>query len=303
MTTATTSAATLGWVGKGPRRFLVRGRDPYLSAAIELLTESGCAVKKWRKSNTGVAYTRSPDWEIEVPEPRGPSSYSTLAHEIGHQELHRPDRGGGRALRWVEEVEAEEWALATFDRFELPGIEQARDHVAKHLAAVARRTLARTCKADGRDALAAEMAARFPAWALDRMPAFDPADRTGYERRRIELAEKRIADGGYELRYVEYCEDAETPGLLGQIAGVTDHARRTVKVARRPGIDLDRLADTLEHEACHVEDPAWDCGNRDVFGRGGPDRAPARGEIAASSARQRSADVADPWRKGRDDVR
>lgn len=86
---------------------------------------------------------------------------------------------------------------------------------------------------------------------------------------RLALAEQTIREHGYTLRYVEYCEDATTPGLLGQIAGVTDHKRRDVKVARRDSINAHRLVEAVEHEVKHVLDPTWDCGNRDVFGRGG----------------------------------
>ncbi len=50
---------------------------------------------------------------------------------------------------------------------------------------------------------------------------------------------------------------------------MTDWARREVKIATR-GRTPEALAETLEHEARHVTDPSWDCGNRDVFGRGGP---------------------------------
>jgi hypothetical protein len=75
---------------------------------------------------------------------------------------------------------------------------------------------------------------------------------------------------GWSLEWREYAEDAETPGLLGQIKGVTVWQRQAVKVAVRPHESLAELADTLEHELRHVHEPDWDCGNRDVLGRGGP---------------------------------
>ena len=87
------------------------------------------------------------------------------------------------------------------------------------------------------------------------------------ERRRIETAEAAIIATAFDLRYVEYCEDARTPGLLGHIAGVTDWELHLVKIKTR-GRTPGELADTLEHERHHVEDPDWDCGNRDVLGRG-----------------------------------
>jgi hypothetical protein len=83
------------------------------------------------------------------------------------------------------------------------------------------------------------------------------------------LATVSIVQGGYDIVFVEYCEDARTPGLLGHLSGVTDHAQRQVKISLKANDTPAKLADTLEHEARHVADPTWDCGNRDVLGRGG----------------------------------
>lgn len=80
--------------------------------------------------------------------------------------------------------------------------------------------------------------------------------------------EEQIATHGFAVRYVEYCEDARTPGLLGQIVGVTDWERREVKIKTHAQSAEDFVA-TLAHEARHVREPEWDCGNRDVLGRGG----------------------------------
>lgn len=84
---------------------------------------------------------------------------------------------------------------------------------------------------------------------------------------RIRAAIAEINEHGFEVLFVTYCEDAATPGLLGYYAGVTDRARRHVKIATRART-RDEIAETLEHEARHVREPEWDCGNRDVFGRG-----------------------------------
>ena len=78
-----------------------------------------------------------------------------------------------------------------------------------------------------------------------------------------------ITGRGYRVVLEVACENADTPGFPGQIRGVTDHEARTVRVALAPHRSMGDLADTLEHEARHVEDPAWDCGNRDALGRGG----------------------------------
>jgi hypothetical protein len=75
---------------------------------------------------------------------------------------------------------------------------------------------------------------------------------------------------GYTVSFVDYCENATTPGFLGQIAGVTNHEHRTVRIATRLKTKA-QIADIAEHELRHITDRDWDCGSRDVFGRGGPD--------------------------------
>lgn len=136
------------------------GREPYLSAAVALIAESGCTVRKWRRGTSGVAYTASEDWGIEVPEPRGPVSFATFAHEVGHQLLHRRN---GDASRWLEECEAWEFALAQFDRFELPGKIKAQNDAATSLARAAAKAIRRSNR---RDMLVAEIRARYPAWVV-----------------------------------------------------------------------------------------------------------------------------------------
>jgi len=139
------------------------GRDPYRSALATLLAESGCTVRVWRKTNSGLAYYRDDDWGIEIPPPNGPVAFAVAAHEIGHQLLHRT----GHAARWLEEVEAEEFALAQFDRFNLPGLEQARRRAAKHLVYAAAKAERRAPDERRRGSLAARIRARFPAWVYE----------------------------------------------------------------------------------------------------------------------------------------
>lgn len=109
----------------------LEGNEPYLSAASALIDHVGCVVTKWRSNTTGVAYTNDEDWAIEVPRPRGPKSFVVFAHEVGHQELHRTNRSG--RLRYHEEIEAWEYALDTFERFNLPGRDQAQVIAAEYL--------------------------------------------------------------------------------------------------------------------------------------------------------------------------
>jgi hypothetical protein len=110
----------------------------YEEAAATLLAESGCHVRKWRHAG-GVAYTDDDDWGIEAPRPRGAVSFGVFAHEVAHQLLHR----SGSRPRWLEEVEAWEYALAQFVRFELSGALQAREHAAKSLAYASRKAVRR----------------------------------------------------------------------------------------------------------------------------------------------------------------
>lgn len=78
---------------------------------------------------------------------------------------------------------------------------------------------------------------------------------------RITRAEEAIrTHHGFTLVYVDYCEDAETPGLLGAYKGVTMHEKKKVKIATKLW-SREEIADTLEHELHHVEDPLWDCGS------------------------------------------
>lgn len=103
--------------------------NPYEDAADVLLKETGCVVRKWRQNTTGQAFTKDADWGIEAPRPRGPISFATFAHEVGHQVLHRRKA----TPRWLEELEAWEYALEQFDRFGLAGKDKAQDDAAKCL--------------------------------------------------------------------------------------------------------------------------------------------------------------------------
>ena len=127
---------------------------PYLDAAEVLLRESGCTVLRYRPTMTGRASTKSEMWAIEVPEPRGPISFGVFAHEVGHQLLHR----AGSRPRWREEVEAEEYALAQFDRFGLKGRERYERHAALHLGWTFVKAIRRSRR------LAAEILASYPEW-------------------------------------------------------------------------------------------------------------------------------------------
>lgn len=61
---------------------------------------------------------------------------------------------------------------------------------------------------------------------------------------------------GWSIHFVEFCEDIETPGILGQFAGITDHARKKVKVATHNRSYVDQVA-VLYHELEHVLGAEW----------------------------------------------
>jgi hypothetical protein len=62
---------------------------------------------------------------------------------------------------------------------------------------------------------------------------------------------REIKAAGFEVRFVEYCEDHETPGFLGQLAGVTMHAEKKVKIKTRR-MSPQHIEAALEHELEHV---------------------------------------------------
>lgn len=93
----------------------------------------------------------------------------------------------------------------------------------------------------------------------------------------MEVTDPRAVDAvatigrlGYTIVFNDYCEDAETPGLLGQIRGCVNRERKTVKISRKANPTPAMLTEILEHELRHILEPEWDCGSRDVLGRGGP---------------------------------
>lgn len=102
----------------------------YQQAVDQLILESGVTVRRWRSTNSGVAYTGAKDWGVEIPVPKGPITFCIAAHEIGHQINHR---NNGKTPRWVEETEAWEYALAMLERFELPGRERVIVAITKRL--------------------------------------------------------------------------------------------------------------------------------------------------------------------------
>lgn len=92
--------------------------------------------------------------------------------------------------------------------------------------------------------------------------------RNDFKREKSAL-EAAIAAHGFTLRFVQYCEDSQTPGFLGQIRGVTDRTNKVVKIGLAANKTAAKINEILRHELRHLDEPEWDCGNRDVLGRGG----------------------------------
>lgn len=66
--------------------------------------------------------------------------------------------------------------------------------------------------------------------------------------RRAKESARRL---GYSVRFVDYCEDADTPGFLGQYGGVCDRKNKVIKV-RTKGMTRTQIAAIIEHEIEHA---------------------------------------------------
>jgi|SRR5215831_14707663 len=63
---------------------------------------------------------------------------------------------------------------------------------------------------------------------------------------------REIRAEGYTVRFVPYCEDAETPGfVLGAIMGVTDTENKTIKIKTRR-MNPQQIEAALHHELAHA---------------------------------------------------
>lgn len=140
---------------------MIEGSGPYADAARSLLAEHDVIVWKWRSGSSGVAYTSTETKRvIECPKPTGAVSFGILAHEVGHQVLHR---GNGSYPRWREEIEAEQFALDAFDRLDVPNRQRYLKNASKHVARATTRVL------DRRPSLATieEIQGALPGWLRD----------------------------------------------------------------------------------------------------------------------------------------
>lgn len=70
-------------------------------------------------------------------------------------------------------------------------------------------------------------------------------------QRQLDVLTAQIADAGYEVVFVEWCEDTETPGLLGHCAGLCDYQRKKVKIRTRD-LTADQIVAITSHELEHA---------------------------------------------------
>lgn len=126
----------------------------YEEAAAALIAASGVQVAKYRSGMTGCARIRDGVREVEIPRVKGAISFGVLAHELGHHALGHVER---RQARWIEEVEAWEFALKAVQKLELPGYDRVYADARKSIEQQFYRALRRGVSPD-------TIADRFPAW-------------------------------------------------------------------------------------------------------------------------------------------
>ncbi len=56
---------------------------------------------------------------------------------------------------------------------------------------------------------------------------------------------------GWSIEFVDFCEDAETPGILGMYAGVCCKERKVVKI-RTKDMSRKKIVASLQHERDHI---------------------------------------------------
>jgi hypothetical protein len=125
--------------------------NPYELAAAALMESADVEVRKYRTSTTGQAFK---DRTITTPRPRGAISFGVLAHEVGHVVL---DHHHNSKPRWVEEVEAWQFALRAVERFGLNGYEKVHRRAAQSLAYAFGKAIRRGVKPE-------TISERFPVW-------------------------------------------------------------------------------------------------------------------------------------------
>jgi hypothetical protein len=75
-------------------------------------------------------------------------------------------------------------------------------------------------------------------------------------QQRIDELVAEVEANGWTVRFQEYCEDSETPGLLGMYGGVCMHKKKTIKV-KLHGMSDEQIIAVLEHEIEHMNGARW----------------------------------------------
>jgi hypothetical protein len=125
--------------------------NPYEWAAASLMVNADVEVRKYRTSMSGSAYK---DRTIATPRARGAISFAVLAHEVGHVVL---DHHHNSEPRWVEEVEAWEYALHAVETFGLKGYDKVYRRAAQCIAYAFGKAIRRGVKPE-------TISERFPVW-------------------------------------------------------------------------------------------------------------------------------------------
>jgi len=130
------------------------GHDPFRAAAADLLERYCCEVVGWTEAGVGSATNLLPIRAIRCPPLIDGISLKILAHEIAHHELHH----AGRRTAWIQELEAEQWAIARLDEFDL-ATASVRQHSESYVVGHMVRSLGKSSDAP---ALAQRMLNRVP---------------------------------------------------------------------------------------------------------------------------------------------
>jgi len=84
----------------------------------------------------------------------------------------------------------------------------------------------------------------------------DMGDRARRRRRQLDALVAEAADLGFTVEFVEWCEDAETPGILGYYGGLCNREDRRIKVSTHRHT-LEQQVAILSHELEHARGADW----------------------------------------------
>ena len=112
--------------------------NKYELAGNELLKQYNISIKTVRQSMSGVAYIE--DRVISAPAPKRPLSFAIFAHEVGHI------ANGRLSPRWRSELQAWEFSLGCFRRFNLAISKEVKQRMRYSMAFALAKALNRKMK-------------------------------------------------------------------------------------------------------------------------------------------------------------